>query len=101
MVKAVPLPLKHKAIKPLVIEMVEKTAEIDFSSGLEAVLDRCLEVMACHSAIRANQKLSDREINALLHQLDGCDRSSNCPHGRPTWIQWRLKDLEKMFKRIV
>jgi DNA mismatch repair protein MutL len=100
-VKAVPLLLKNKEIKPLVIEMVEKTAQIGFSSGMETVLDQCLELMACHGAIRANQRLSDKEIQALLHQLDTCDQPSNCPHGRPTWIRWSVKDLEKLFKRIV
>ena len=100
-VKAVPLLLKNKEIKPLVIEMVEKTAQIGFSSGLETVLDQCLELMACHGAIRANQRLSDKEIRELLFQLDTCDQPSNCPHGRPTWIRWSVKDLEKLFKRIV
>jgi DNA mismatch repair protein MutL len=100
-VKAVPLLLKNKEIKPLVIEMVEKTAQVGFSFGMERVLDQCIELMACHGAIRANQRLSDKEIQELLHQLDTCDQPSNCPHGRPTWIQWNLKDLEKAFKRIV
>ena len=100
-VKAVPLLLKDKEIKPLVIEMVEKTARIGFSFGMETVLDQCLELMACHGAIRANQRLSDKEILELLHQLDTCEQPSNCPHGRPTWIQWSFKDLEKLFKRIV
>ncbi len=100
-VKAVPLLLKNKEIKPLVTEMVEKTAQIGFSFGMETVLDQCLELMACHGAIRANQRLSDKEIKELLHQLDACDQPSNCPHGRPTWIRWSFKDLEKLFKRIV
>jgi DNA mismatch repair protein MutL len=100
-VKAVPLLLKNKEIKPLVIEMVEKTAQIGFSFGMERVLDQCIELMACHGAIRANQRLSDKEIRELLHQLDTCDQPSNCPHGRPTWIRIGLKELEKMFKRIV
>ena len=100
-VKAVPSLLKNKEIKPLVIEMVEKTAQIGFSSGMETVLDQCLELMACHGAIRANQRLSDKEIQGLLNQLDACDHPSNCPHGRPTWIRWRIKDLEKLFKRVV
>ncbi len=100
-VKSVPSLLKHRAIKPLVVEMVEKAAEIDFSSGLDAAIDRCLEVMACHGAVRANEKLSDREIREVLDQLDACDNPSNCPHGRPTWIRFGFKDLEKMFKRII
>jgi len=100
-VKSVPVLLKERDVRPMVVEMVEKIAEIGFSSGLELAVDRCIEVMACHGAVRANQKLSDREIKALLDQLDACDQPSNCPHGRPTWISWSLKDLEKAFKRIV
>jgi DNA mismatch repair protein MutL len=100
-VKAVPLLLKNKEIKSLVVEMVEKAVQIGFSSGMDTVLDQCLELMACHGAIRANQRLSDKEIEKLLHQLDACDQPSNCPHGRPTWIRWSFKELEKLFKRIV
>ena len=100
-VKAVPALLKDRAIKPLVMEMVEKMAQIGFSPGLEKSIDACLMLMACHGSIRANQQLSYKEINALLGQLDQCDQPSNCPHGRPVWIRMTLKDLEKMFKRIV
>jgi len=57
--------------------------------------------MACHGAIRANQALSEAQINGLLAQLDECDNPSHCPHGRPTWIRWDLRALEKSFKRIV
>jgi DNA mismatch repair protein MutL len=69
--------------------------------GLEKAIDQCLILIACHGAIRANQKLSDEQIKGLLDQLDQCDQPSNCPHGRPTWISWSIKDLEKSFKRIV
>jgi DNA mismatch repair protein MutL len=85
----------------LVIEMVEKMAQIGFAPGLEKAIDACLMLMACHGAIRANQQLSDKEIKGLLEQLDACDQPSNCPHGRPVWIRMTRKDLEKMFKRIV
>lgn len=98
-VKSVPELLKNSDVKPLVMEMVEKIAEIGFTSGLEKAVDACLMLMACHGAIRANQKLSNREIKGLLEQLDTCDQPSNCPHGRPTWIDWKIKDLEKLFKR--
>jgi DNA mismatch repair protein MutL len=100
-VKSVPALLKDRAVKPLVIEMVEKMAQIGFAPGLEKAIDACLILMACHGAIRANQKLSDKEIKGLLEQLDACDQPSNCPHGRPVWIRMTRKDLEKMFKRIV
>jgi len=100
-VKAVPAQLANREIKPLVIEIVEKMAEIGFAPGLEKALDECLILMACHGAIRANQELSDRQIKGLLDQLDQCDNPSYCPHGRPIWIRWSLKALERSFKRIV
>ena len=100
-VKSVPALLDNKEVKPLVVEIVEKIAQIGFTPGLEKAIDQCLILMACHGAIRANQKLSDEQIKGLLEQLDQCDQPSNCPHGRPTWISWSIKDLEKSFKRIV
>ena len=100
-VKSVPSLLDNKEVKPLVMEIVEKMAQIGFTAGLEKAMDQCLILMACHGAIRANQKLSDDQIKGLLDQLDQCDQPSNCPHGRPTWISWNIKDLEKSFKRIV
>lgn len=100
-VKSVPALLEKREISPLVVDMVEKMAEIGFTPGLEKAIDECILLMACHGAIRANQKLSDTEIQGLLNQLDQCDHSSHCPHGRPIWIQWRVKELEKSFKRIV
>jgi DNA mismatch repair protein MutL len=100
-IKSAPAFLEDKEIKPLVIEIVEKMAEIGFTPGLEKALDECLILMACHGAIRANQTLSENQIKLLLKQLDECEQPSNCPHGRPTWISWSIKDLEKSFKRIV
>jgi len=100
-VKSVPALLENKEVKPLVVEIVEKIAQIGFTPGVEKAIDQCLILMACHGAIRANQKLSEQQIKGLLEQLDQCDQPSNCPHGRPTWISWSIKDLEKLFKRIV
>lgn len=100
-VKSVPALLGNREVKPLVIEIVEKMAEIGFAPGLEKAIDQCLLLMACHGAIRANQHLSDRQIKELLDQLDKCDNPSHCPHGRPTWISWNTGSLEKSFGRIV
>ena len=100
-VKAVPGLLADREIKPLVIEIVEKIAEIGAAPGLTEALEKCRMVMACHGAIRAHQKLSDEQIKGLLGQLDDCRNPSHCPHGRPTWIRWDLRALEKLFNRIV
>ena len=100
-IHAVPALLAASDVKRMIIDIVEKMAQIGFSQGLEKAIDECLILMACHSAIRANQKLPDQQIKDLLRQLDQCENPSHCPHGRPTWIHWPLKTIEKSFKRIV
>jgi DNA mismatch repair protein MutL len=100
-VKAVPVLLAGREIKPVLIEIVEKITEIGSAPGFAKALDQSRMVMACHGAIRANQALSGAQIKGLLSQLDGCHNPSHCPHGRPTWIHWDMRSLDKSFKRIV
>ncbi|MCB2146015.1 MAG: DNA mismatch repair endonuclease MutL [Deltaproteobacteria bacterium] len=100
-VKAVPTLLDSGGISGLVTQLVEKAAEIGAGAEMETILDECLIVMACHNAIRAHQELTEMQIRAMLEQLDACDNPSHCPHGRPIWIRWTVKDLEKQFQRIV
>ncbi|MGD9239008.1 MAG: DNA mismatch repair endonuclease MutL [Desulfobacterales bacterium] len=99
-IKAVPALLSGRDLRPVIYEIVEKTAAVGYSPGLENTLDQCRIVMACHGAMRANQQLSDEQIRQLLHQLDECENPSHCPHGRPSWIRWDLNTLEKLFKRM-
>ena len=101
MVKSVPALLAGRPIKPLVMEIVEKAAEIGLASGLHRGVDECLAIMACHGAIRAKQKLADEQMKALLEQLDTLEHASHCPHGRPTYVHRSLRQVEKDFKRIV
>ena len=100
-IKAVPVLLSGRDVKPMIHEIVEKTAAVGYSPGLKEALDECRMVMACHGAMRANQALTEKQIEKLLRQLDECDHPSHCPHGRPTWIRWDLATLQKSFKRIV
>jgi DNA mismatch repair protein MutL len=100
-VKAVPTLLTDREVKPLVLEIVEKIAEIGSGPAFSEMLDQCRMVMACHGAIRANQALTEKQIKGLLLQLDDCQNPSHCPHGRPTWLRWEIRELEKSFKRIV
>jgi DNA mismatch repair protein MutL len=100
-VKAIPTLLDSGDIPAMVLQLVEKTVEIGVGAEPESILDGCLMVMACHHAIRANQQLTDAQIKAMLGQLDACDNPSHCPHGRPIWIRWTLRELEKQFQRIV
>jgi DNA mismatch repair protein MutL len=100
-VKSVPGILSGRQVKPLIMEIVEKMIKTGFAPGLEKAMDEFLILMACHSAIRANQSLTDVQIKSLLKQLENCENPSHCPHGRPTWIKWPIKELEKSFGRIV
>jgi len=100
-VKSVPDILSGRPVKSLIMEIVEKMAETGFAQGLEKTVDELLISLACHSVIRANQALTDGELKDLLEQLENCENPSHCPHGRPTWIKWNIKDLEKSFGRIV
>lgn len=100
-VKSIPAILKNRDVKPIIIEMVERIAESGFSPGLEKTIDTCLMLMACHGAIRANQTLSEEEMAHLLDQLQTCQNPDHCPHGRPTFIKYPVKSLEKAFHRIL
>jgi DNA mismatch repair protein MutL len=58
-------------------------------------------VMACHHAVRANQRLTEVQIQTLLTQLDRCQNPAHCPHGRPTFVRWTLRNIEKAFGRTM
>ncbi|MFP4348122.1 MAG: DNA mismatch repair endonuclease MutL [Desulfococcaceae bacterium] len=100
-VKSVPAEWAHKPAEPMIREILEKILEIGIDVDLDRATEACRMVMACHGAIRAHQTLDNRQMRQLLHQLDRCDTPSHCPHGRPTWIRWSGRFLEKSFRRIV
>lgn len=99
-VKSLPVFLAGKPATPMIVEVVEKTAEIGVTAGMDRIVEESLMLVACHGAIRASRRLSGPEIRHLLAQMDACENPANCPHGRPTWIKWTARFLEKTFHRI-
>ncbi len=100
-ITSVPSILGQKSFAPLISEIIEKAAETGVWNNPEKAAEEALILMACHGALRAHHRLSEKQMRALIDQLDRCETPSNCPHGRPTWIKWTQKSLEKSFGRIV
>ncbi|MFZ0613261.1 MAG: DNA mismatch repair endonuclease MutL [Desulfobacterales bacterium] len=98
-VRAVPAMLAGRDVVPLIREIAETLTAEGFGEGPQGFVDESLKLMACHGAVRARQPLSDRQVRELLQELDGCENPSHCPHGRPTWLRWSVRELEKSFKR--
>jgi DNA mismatch repair protein MutL len=80
-------------------ELLERGEQELLDLHEEEILHEILDMMACKAAVKAGDPLTPAEIEALLAKRDLVDRSSNCPHGRPTTLRLTLNDLEKQFKR--
>ncbi len=99
LVREVPALLKGGDIKGLMRDLADEIAEYGDALSLKERLDEICSTMACHSAVRAGRSLTVEEMNALLREMEATPLSGQCNHGRPTYVELKLADVEKLFGR--
>jgi DNA mismatch repair protein MutL len=98
-VREVPALLGEVAVKALVQDLADEIAEFGAALGLKERLEEVCGTLACHGSVRAGRRLNLAEMDALLRQMEATPHSGQCNHGRPTYVELKLADIERLFGR--
>ena len=99
LIRETPALLGELDIKSLVRDIADELGENDSANTIKEKLDHVLATMACHGSVRAGRKLRTDEMNALLRDMEGTPHTGQCNHGRPTYVELKLADIERLFGR--
>jgi DNA mismatch repair protein MutL len=98
-VRTIPHILSHSDITQVLRDVIADIEKNQSSTRIEDFHNELLSSIACHGSVRAHREMKQHEMNALLRAMEETERSNQCNHGRPTWIQLSINDLDKLFMR--